>query len=129
MIDLNDEKTIRNLHLIIILAWLIPYVTPLPQIEPPFIVTVALLVFDIIKCSGYKLYNKMIPHIIWTNVLGLIIMTLEYEISNYAFWQNANFGPGMGFVFAGIWDVIYIVLLTVAIMVGYFILFVKNKVR
>ena len=128
-IDLNDKKTLRNLHLLIILAWLIPYVTPLPQIETPFVVTVAFLVLDIIKSKGYSPYKQMIPHVIWTNLLGMLISTLEYELSNYAFWQDANFGPGMGFLFAGIWDIIYAVLLVVAIIIGFIILFIKNGVR
>lgn len=54
------------------------------------------------------------PLVILLNVIGLVFMTLEYVFSNYSFWQE-GMGIRMAFTFAGIWIVIYAVLLAIAI--------------
>ncbi len=93
----------------------------------PFFATVIFIIIDVVKSSERKEFNHYILRVIGTNIVGMIIMTLEYEFSNYAFGQNPNFGPGMGFVFAGIWDIMYCVLLAIVIFVGYFAIRIKQR--
>lgn len=89
-----DLNTLKRLHLLILLGWLLPY-------------------------------KKLVPLVILLNVIGLVFMTLEYVFSNYSFWQE-GMGIRMAFTFAGIWIVIYAVLLAIAIGIGFLLLLIKN---
>lgn len=111
-----DLNTLKRLHLLILLGWLLPYITilHLEQIVTPFLVTLALLIIDVINSNGYSPYKNLVPLVILLNVIGLVFMTLEYVFSNYSFWQE-GMGIRMAFTFAGIWIVIYAVLLAIAI--------------
>ncbi len=126
---LNDMGILKRLHLLIIAGWLLPYITMqiLPQFVTPFIVTVLFLILDVVVSIGDEPYDAMVPRIIWTNLAGMVIATLGEEISNYAFGQDPNFGPGMGIIFAGIWDIVYLVLLIAAVALGFSILKVKKR--
>lgn len=126
---MSAKRKLKLAHLLIIVAWLLPYLPLLEirQIVTPLIVTLIFVVIDVVKSEGSREFGHYMIHVIWTNIVGMVFMTLEYEISNYAFWQDANFGPGMGLVFAGIWDVIYIVLLSVMIIMG--LIAVKMKAK
>ena len=123
----DDEKLLKRLHILILVAWLVPYILDVPQFVTAFIVTMIFIVIDIIHCRVIKAYKKMVLHIIWPNLLGMIITTVAYELTHFAFYQDANFGPGMGIVFASIWDVMYIFLLVAIIAVSFLVLFVIEK--
>ncbi|RKM55831.1 hypothetical protein D6853_09805 [Butyrivibrio sp. X503] len=124
-----DDKVLKRLHFIILIAWLIPIIISVPPIGIPFSVTVVILLIDIIKSKGYQPYNKMMPYVIGLNILGMVISTLLYELLYYSFRQDPNFGPGMGIIFAGVWDIIYLVLLAWVIGIGYLILFIRSKLH
>lgn len=123
------NKKLSIAHLLIIVAWLIPYIPllELRQFVTPFVVTVVFIFIDVVKSNAHKEYNHYIFKVLCANIVGMIIMTLEYEFSNYAFWQDANFGPGMGIVFAGLWDIIYCFLLAIALLIGYVAIKIKLK--
>lgn len=125
-----DLNTLKRLHLLILLGWLLPYITilHLEQIVTPFLVTLALLIIDVINSNGYSPYKNLVPLVILLNVIGLVFMTLEYVFSNYSFWQE-GMGIRMAFTFAGIWIVIYAVLLAIAIGIGFLLLLIKNTRR
>lgn len=126
---MNMKRKLSQSHLLIIVVWLLPYI-PLFEIQQfvmPFFATVIFIIIDVVKSNERKDFNQYILRVIGTNIVGMIITTLEYEFSNYAFGQNPNFGPGMGFVFAGIWDIMYCVLLAIVIFVGYFAIRIKQR--
>lgn len=130
MMDFFSKLPIKKLHLIIIVSWLIPYIMilELRQIVTPYIVTIAFIIIDIIASHDMSTYKKLSFHTIWTNIVGMIFMTLFYVFSNYSFWKTSEtMDLGHGFLFAGLWDIIYSILLCVAIGISYLIMLFKIK--
>ncbi|SDB19752.1 hypothetical protein [Butyrivibrio sp. INlla16] len=127
-IDYMNYARVREFHLLILVAWIIPYFSILdfPQLITPFFVTLGFIIYDLVKSKGYFPYNKYVITIIWTNLVGIALSTAIY-VSGYVNDPYVSVGPEMGLFFAGIMDAIYLVLLAVCIAGGFIILFVKNK--
>ena len=125
-----DER-IHYAHFIILLAWILPEMSffDVPQFISPFIATVIFIVIDVCKSRGYYPYNDMVPLIGGLNLVGMIFATVEFVLQCY---QGAkkyeNFQMGFSIKMFGYMDGAFIVLMVVAILIGYVALFVKKKV-
>ncbi|MCR5341786.1 MAG: hypothetical protein K6E70_00285 [Butyrivibrio sp.] len=127
IIDYMNYARVRNLHLLILVAWILPYFLDISQLVTPFFVTLGFIIYDLVKSKGYFPYSKYVITIIWTNLVGIVVSTVIY-VSRYVNDPYVSVGPEMGLIFAGIMDVIYLALLVFCIVAGFVILFVKNKI-
>ncbi len=99
----------------------------MPQTFTPFIVTAIILTIDVIMSEGYSLYAKMLFHVFWTNLVGIVFSTLEYVNSSRELLEKQGIDYRMAFMFSGIWTVIFVVMLIIAIIIGFVALYIKNQ--
>ncbi len=127
--NMKDLKMEKKLHLIIVLAWLLPCVTNdiLLNMIVPFFVTFIFILLDLRKSNGEHFFDSMVPVIIVTNIIGAVLMAVIYVLAGYASGQDPNFGPGYGFYVGALFGIIYMVILAITIGITYLFLFIKNK--